>query len=139
MTTKYNIEAFTRGKNGFGLPFCDTIFNSTLAANTERTLTVPSTCAMGSIGAYPLPDSANRPAAIVLNKFIAVIACTPAIDTFIAVNATAAVPVGNTFAASTSELVPQGYIAKYVKAGDVIHVISGGTPSVSISFYAVQE
>jgi hypothetical protein len=74
-----------------------------------------------------------------LNKFYAVIACTPSFDTYYCINAVAAKPAGNTFAVVTSELVPQGYIAKLVKAGDVLHFISHGAANVTVGFYTVQE
>lgn len=127
MTTNYNTDWNKRGVNGFGAQFSDTVFSATLKAATEATVAVPLTAAVGA------------PTATRFNKFLAVIACTPSIDTFMSLNSTAAVPVGTTFAATTSELIPRGYIAKMVKSTDVIHFISAGTPSITISFYAIQE
>jgi hypothetical protein len=127
MTTNYNIDRTKQVINGFGLPFCDTIYSATLVANADTTVAVPLKAAMGA------------PTANTYNKFYAVIACTPAKDTYIALNATAAVPVGGTFAAVSSELIPQGYIIKMVKSGDTLHFISGTTPNVTVAFYAIQE
>jgi hypothetical protein len=47
MTTQYNINADTRGVNGFGLPFCDTVYSAKLAATTNTTLIVPGTLSLG--------------------------------------------------------------------------------------------
>lgn len=127
MTTNFNTDKSKAWYNGFGAQFSDTIFSVTLVAAADTTVAVPLTAAVGA------------PTAFKFNKFLAVIACTPSIDTYVALNATAAVPVGGAFAATTSELVPQGYIAKQVKSGDVLHFISAGTPHVTVSFYAIQE
>lgn len=127
MTTNYNTDWNKRGVNGFGAQFSDTIYSATLKAATDTTVAVPLTAAVGA------------PTATTFNKFLAVIACTQDVDVFMALNATAAVPAGVNFAATTSELIPNGYIAKMVKSTDVIHFISAGTPSVTVSFYAIQE
>ncbi len=115
MTTPYNISSITKGVNGFGLPFCDQIYSVTLSAATEATVTVPGTGAMGSLG---------------VDKFIAVFSYETNIGVWVSVNATAAVPAGATLAAT----------AKYVKAGDVIHVITAtAATDMSVAFYAIQE
>ncbi len=124
--TEYNIDKFHRGVNGFGLPFCGNVFSTTLAANTEATVAVPLTSVMGNI------------TATVKNKFMAILTCDGAV--FACINATAAKPVGNTLAATTSAMVPANCPwGRVVKSGDVIHVISGGTPNLTIEFYAIQE
>jgi len=127
MTTCYNIDTTKNLFNGFGLPFCDTVFSATLSATTDTTIAVPLTSALGT------------PTATSKNKFLAVISSTPTIATYFANNAAAAVPAGNTFASTTSELIPQGYTAKMCKAGDTLHFYSAGTPSITVAFYAVQE
>jgi hypothetical protein len=121
MATQYNIYSYIKGINGFGLPFCDTIYTATLAANTVQTITVPGTAAMGAVG-------------YTTDKYVAIFSYTAAI--WVAVNATAAIPAGGTFALSTSELNPN---AKYVRAGDVISIISVPGASVSVSIYSIQE
>jgi hypothetical protein len=123
MTTIYNVDNFVQGVNGFGLPHCSQIFTVTLAAATEATVAVPLSAGVG------------LPTANVNNKFIAVFSYT-ALDVWVSVNSLAAVPAGANFAQSTSELCP---IAKYCMAGDVIHMISGATPSVSVAFYALVD
>ncbi len=126
--TQYNMDKWHQGVNGFGLPFCSNVYSVTLGAASDTTVAVPLTSVMGNITA-----TTN-------NKFMAIFSTDNAADVYVALNATAAVPVGNTFAATTSELIPRNtYWAKVVQAGDVIHVISPGTPSVTVAFYAIQE
>lgn len=121
MATRYNVDKYIQGINGFGNYFCDTVYNVTLAANTEATVTVPGIAAMGN------PTETNN------NKFVAVMNYKgDAKPTFVTLNATAAVPAGSSFAAATSSIEPPGRV---VKAGDVIHMVSAGTPSVSVEFY----
>lgn len=124
MATQYNIDSQTRGVNGFGLPFCTSCFTSALAANTDTSLTVPISAAVGA------------PAATSFNKFIAVFSYQPATRVWVAVNAAAAAPAGAPFAASTSELNPP---AKFVRAGDIIHMLCVAGADVSVAFYAIQD
>lgn len=124
MTTQYNINADTRGVNGFGLPFCDTVYSAKLAATTNTTLIVPGTL---SLGMAPASQT---------NRFVAVFSYDPSASVFVAVNGTAAIPAGAGFAATTSELNPT---AKKVKAGDTLNFFSSGTPNVTVAFYSVQE
>ncbi len=124
--TQYNMDKFHKGVDGFGLNFCENVFSVTLAANTEATVAVPLTAAMGNI------------CATVNNKFMAILTCDGTV--YACINATAAKPVGGTLAATTSAMVPADFPwGRVVQAGDVIHVISGGTPSLTIEFYAIQE
>ncbi len=126
--TQYNMDKFLQGVNGFGLPFCSNVYSATLVANADTTLAVPLTSVMGNF------------TATVNNKFMAIFSCDNAADVFVALNGTAAAPVAGTFGATTSELIPRNtYWAKVVEAGDVIHVKSPGTPSMTIAFYAIQE
>lgn len=127
MTTNYNTDWNKRGVNGFGSQFSDTVYSATLKAATDTTVAVPLTAAVGA------------PTAASFNKFLAIIACTPSDDVFMALNQAAVVPAGVNFAAASAELIPNGYIAKMVKSTDVLHFISASTPSVSVSFYAIQE
>lgn len=127
MTTQYNIDKNISGVNGFGLPFCSQIFSSTLAVATDTTLVVPSSAALG------VPSS-NR-----FNKWVAVIKyarAVPASAVFVSVNATAAVPAGAPFAATSSEIEPD---AKHVKTGDTLHFICAAAANVTVAFYAVQD
>jgi hypothetical protein len=127
MTTQYNIDPNIQGVNGFGLRSCDLIFTATLAVATDTSLAVPASAALGV------------PASNQFNKWVAVMKyarSTPASPVFFANNATAAVPAGAAFAASTSEIEPE---AKHVKTGDTLHFICAAAAHVSVAFYAVQD
>lgn len=126
MTTQYKLQKDVAGYNGFGLQFSDQKYSASLAITTDTTLTVPSS---GSMGA-PLNS---------VNKFLAVIQVEANASVWCALNATAAVPAGSTFASTTSELIIGGeYYAREVKAADVLHFIApvAGT-DVSVVFYAL--
>lgn len=126
MTTQYKLQKDVAGYNGFGLQFSDQKFTASLAATTDTTLTVPSS---GSIGA-PLNN---------VNKFLAVIQVEANASVWCAVNATAAVPAGATFAASDSDLIiGSEYYAREVKAGDVLHFLAPvADTDVCVMFYAL--
>ena len=124
MATQYNIDSQTKGVNGFGLPFCKLVYTSALAANTDTSLVVPTSAAVGA------------PAATTYNKFIAVFSYQPSSKVWVALNAAAAAPAGAPFALSTSELNP---LAKYVKAGDTVHMLCVAGADVSVAFYAIQD
>lgn len=108
-------------------PLSDSIFSATIAQNTDTTVTVPSTgmAGMGSAG------ETLRYVARVKTKGTSLV--------YIAVNATAAKPVGATFAAVSSEQVTEGWY--YVKGGDVIHFLTPdvGGADVTVSFYYVGQ
>lgn len=127
MTTKYMMDIYRGGVNGWGQPFCSQIFTANLAAATDTTLAVPLTAAVGA------------PAAVSFNKFLAVFSVPAASQVWVAVNATAAVPAGAPFAASTSELINPIASCKYCKAGDVLHFFSTAGSVISVAFYAIQE
>jgi phosphosulfolactate phosphohydrolase-like enzyme len=121
MATKYNIDTFSKGVNGFGLPFCDTVYSVTLGANTAASVTVPGASADFS-------DS--------IPKYIAVFSFVQGSSVYATINGTAVVPAGNSLAATTSELLNLDNAAKYVKAGDVISIISAhAATDVSIALY----
>lgn len=126
MTTQYKLQKDVAGYNGFGLPFSDQKFSASLAITTDTTLTVPSSGAMGA----PLNT---------VNRFLAIVQVEANLSVWSALNATAAVPVGTTFAATTSELIIGGeYYAREVRAGDVMHFFApvAGT-DISVVFYAL--
>lgn len=124
--TLYNVDKSIQGVNGYGTLFSSTKYSSTLAAATEATVTVPGSTAPGSISAT---SSKNR--------YLAVFSYHAARNVWVALNATAAVPAGNTLVATNSELNPP---AKVVKAGDVIHVICAtATTDIGITFYALPD
>lgn len=123
MTTIYNIDNFVKGVNGFGLPFCQEIFSVTLAIGTQADVDVPESTGLG------------LPGGTVNNKFLAVFSYSEQ-NVWVAVNANADVPLHNHFDPAVSELCPS---AKYCFAGDSINVISSGTPSMSVAFYALVD
>ena len=101
----------------FGLQFTDLKYNASLAITTDTTLTIP--------GKAP--------------RYKAVIKVENNGLVWVALNATAAVPVGTTFAATSSELINDAKsLCREVKAGDVLHFITttAGT-DVSVVLYAV--
>jgi hypothetical protein len=123
MTTIYNVDKFVKGVNGFGLPFCQQVYTVTLNAGQQADVDVPESTGLG------------LPGGTVNNKFIAVFSySTP--NVWVAINGNANVPAGANFAAAISELCPS---AKYCLAGDAINIISAGTPSVSVAFYALVD
>jgi len=101
----------------FGLPFAGVKYNATLAITSDTTLTVP--------GVAP--------------RYKAVMKCEPAGYVWVALNATAAAPVGGSFASTTSELLTESQeLCREVKAGDVLHFFSGtATTDVSVVLYAL--
>lgn len=125
MTTLYNVNTVLQGVNGYGTPFCDTIYTSTLAAATATALTIPGKAAIGMASA-----------ATTKNTYLAVFSYTPGAAVWVANNGTAAIPAGAPFALSTSELNPP---AKIVKAGDILSMICTAGTSVSVALYSTQE
>lgn len=125
MTTLYKNYNEVQSFNDYGQQACTQIYTASLAATTDTTLTVPGGGIMGGISATTT------------NGMIAVIRVEN--NTWVALNQTAAVPAGATFAASGSELVTSGQsMAKVVDVGDVIHfyTATAGT-DVSVAFYAL--
>lgn len=126
MITQYKLQKDIAGYNGFGLQFSNTKYSASLAITTDTTLTVPSASSMG----MPLNT---------VNKFIAVIRVEANLSVWFALNATAAVPAGSTFASTTSDLIVGGeYYAVEVKAADVMHFFAptAGT-DIMVKFYTL--
>lgn len=101
----------------YGLTFSNVKYSATLGASTDTTLTVPG--------------SAPRYKAVMRAETDGVV--------WVANGATAAVPAGATFAAVSSEMIPvNGTLCREVKAGDVLHFITGTADiDVSVVFYAL--
>lgn len=130
MTTTFRTIQETKGSNDFGQQYSDQIYNATLAAATNTTLTVPGGGIMGGITSYGSASDKN--------KMLAVIRTTGNI--WVAVNQTAAVPVGSSFAKATSELVTNTLDKAYlVNVGDTLNFFAptATTPGVSVAFYAM--
>lgn len=114
MTTTLDFNRDVGGAVAYAPQFSGDRYSATLTVGLEATLTVPGNAA---------------------KKWIVSFGYQPGVTVWVAVNATAAVPVGATLAATTSELNPG---QKYVKAGDVLHLISGNmTADVGVAFYAI--
>jgi hypothetical protein len=103
----------------FGLNFSNQIYSATLTASTDTALTLPGTAPRFRI---VIKASANN-------------------NVYAALNATAAVPVGSSFALVSSELIPvNGVMCREVKGTDVIHFITADTGAhVTVSLYSVQS
>ncbi len=127
MTTQFRRTDEVKGINDFGQEYSAQIFNATLAANTNTTLTVPGGGIMGGM------TSATG-----LNKMYACIRVSYGTQVWVSVGAAAAVPAGASFIAATSESVSSDNpITKLVTEGDILNFKSAGTPSVSVTFYAL--
>ena len=130
MTTPFRTIQETKGHNDFGQQYSDQIYNATLVAATNTTLTVPGGGIMGAISSFG--GSNNK------NKMLAVIRVTG--NVWVAVNQTADVPAAGTFAQDTSELVTNVLDKAYlVNVGDVLNFFSptATTPGVSVAFYSM--
>jgi len=130
MTVTFRTIQEIKGSTDFGQQYSDQIYNATLAAATNTTLTVPGGGVMGGLSSYATSSTAN--------KVMAVIRTTG--DVWVAVNKTAVVPAGSTFAKDTSELVTSSVEKAYlVNVGDVLNFFAktATTPSVSVAFYAM--
>jgi predicted amino acid racemase len=131
MTTQFRTIQEIKGNNDFGQLYSDQIYNATLTASTNTQLTVPGGGVMGNITSYG--DSVSR------NKVMAIIRVSVAAEVWFAVNATAGVPAGASFAKATSEVIVEDIeMARLVKVGDVLNFYTTGTgKSVSVAFYAM--
>ncbi len=126
MTTQYKLQKDVAGYNGFGLQFSDLKYSASLAITTDTTLVVPL---KGSMGA----------ALNTVNKWLAIIQVEANLSVWFALNATAAVPAGTTFALTTSDLIiGSEYYGVEVKAGDTMHFFApvAGT-DILVKFYAL--
>ncbi len=111
--TPFSMTRDINGYNGFGLPFSLNKYSAVIVQNTDATQVVPSYAP----------------------HYVAIFSYQPGAAVWVANGATAAKPVGATFAAVSSELNP---VARYVKAGDTLHFLTGDTSAaVGITFYAL--
>ena len=100
----------------FGLRFAGLLYSCDVAATTDTTLTIS--------GVAPV--------------YKAVIKAGSGDEVWVALNATAAIPAADTFAATTSELITvNGKICREVKHGDVLHFYSTAGGNVSVVLYAL--
>ena len=123
MATKFSMTRDINGYNGFGLKPSDTNINATLTVSTDTTFTVPGTSATGGSN-YQTKS-----------LWLAIFAFDPGTSVWVAINHTAAIPVGSTFAATNSFLNPAGL---ELQEGDVIHCFTAQTGvNASIRFYSL--
>lgn len=101
----------------FGLRFASLKYSASLAATTDTTLTIPG--------------KAQRYKAIIKVEANGLV--------WVALNATAAVPAGGTFAETTSELITDAKcLCRDVEVGDVLHFYTAtAATDVSVVLYAV--
>ena len=101
----------------FGFLFANLKYSASLAASTDTTLTIPG--------------NAQRYKALIKVENNGLV--------WVAKNATAAVPAGATFAATTSELINDAKtLCREVIAGDVLHFITAtASTDVSVVLYAL--
>ena len=122
--TPFALSRDVNGYNGFGLQFSDNKYSATVAQTTDTTLTIPGDAPMGAV---------NN---VTINKYIAIFSYEPGSQVWVANNETAEIPVGASFAATTSELNPS---ARQVNAGDVLHFYTPDATGaeVSVILYAL--
>lgn len=115
MSTELSFGRDAQGYNAYAPPFPTNIFTATLAASTAESFTVPSNYSI----------------------WVMYVRIEPAGWCWVSRTATAAIPAGGTFAASSSELIV-GTIEykRLVYAGDVISFLTPNTTcDISISLY----
>lgn len=128
MTKPFRSIQETKSYNDFGQQYSDQIYNATLAAATNTPLTVPGGGIMGAITSFGGTSDKNKVMAVIRTSG----------NVWVAVNQTADVPAGSSFAKDTSELVTNTLDKAYlVNVGDEINFFapSATTPSVSVAFY----
>ena len=119
-TTIFAMNRDVNGFNGFGLKPTNLAYSATLAASTDTSLTIPEV------------DSLGMSCSTKNARLIAIITSDPGSSVWVALNATAAIPAGSTFATTASALNPAAY---EVQATDVLHFFSTGTPGISVRLY----
>lgn len=129
MTVQFRRFDEVKGINDFAQQYSDQIYNATLAATTNTTLTVPGGGVMGNISSQGSENSKNKVYAVIRVSF--------GDEVWLSVGSTAAVPAGASFAKATSEIVTSdNTITKLVSVGDVLNFFTAGaTTSVSVTFY----
>ncbi len=126
MATSFRKYIESKVGNDFSQRFCDEVFTCSLPNLSAVPLTVPSSLGVGL-------ESATR------HPYIAVMRIDEDSNVWVANNETAAVPVGATFALSTSELIHGANpLVKYVVGGDILSFITDGTDvEISVAFYTL--
>lgn len=114
MSTNLNFARDVQGFNSYAPPVSTNMFNATLAAGGNASITLPT----------------NEPHWIVAFSY------QPGSDIWVRFNGTAAAPVGATFAATTSELNPGVRIVSCFKADGTtaatINILNNGASSADV-------
>lgn len=112
-TTLLNFGRDIQGMNAYAPRPATNAFSVTLAINTAATFTVPSN----------------------YQNWVVVFSIAPGVSVYVDfTGATAAVPAGSTFAATTSERNPG---ARTLIAGTTVSVISASATDVGVTLYAI--
>lgn len=123
MPTSFSFVRDINGFNSFGLPFSIQKYSANLAQDTDTTVSVPTQGPMGSTSST------------YTDRYIAIFEYEPGTSVFVALNQTAQVPAGASFALTTSDMNPA---ARYVSAGDTLHFYTHDTNAyVTVLFYAL--
>lgn len=114
MSDKLEFGRDIQGFNAYAPSFANIKYSASLASAGNDTITVPSN----------------------FTNWIAAFSYEPGAIIWVAVNDTAMAPVGSTFLATTSELLPA---QRTVEAGDTINLYNhgSGVADVGISLYAI--
>jgi hypothetical protein len=109
-----NFAKDVQGFNTFAAAFSDIKYSAKIASSGNATITIPSTG----------------------ENWVISFSFQPGSNIWIAVNTTAAIPAGATFAITQSELLPG---ARSVKSGDTINILNNGTTDADIGvvLYAI--
>lgn len=119
MPIKYNLNTITQ----IFQEFPDIVYSVTLVASTEQHFTVPGSSSMGGNGfSYG-------------GNWVAVFKVSSSANVYATNQGTAGIATG-TIGATTAPLIESGD-AYILKAKDVLSLISAGTPTVTISLYAL--
>lgn len=102
-----------QSQNAYAPSFSQNKFSAALVNGSEQTFTIPAD----------------------FERWVIALSYQPGSSVWVSYNSTAAIPVGNSFAATTSELNPG---ARSVFAGDVIHLITANASAdVGVILYAL--
>lgn len=124
----YQINPNLQGVNGFSRKPATAIYNTQLAATTDKSLTVPSTAAIGNFADNSTP------------KFLAIFSYESGKTVFVgnstptAIISSAAPDTSGNIVAGSSVINPSAFL---VSAGDTLHFYATAQAFISVEFYAV--
>lgn len=127
--TNYSVNTNINGVNGFGRQPAKKligIYNTQLAATTDKTVTVPNT---PGVGRAIEGNSADK------NQVLCIFGYEAAATMFVGVNVTTAAPdTSGTITAASSCINPSAFI---LNGGDTIHVYPTSQKYFSVEFYSI--